>query len=131
MVPDAEKYTGPVLAAINDPRKTLLGRFLRATNLDELPQLFNILKGDMSFVGPRPERPIFVEEFKGIIPKYMERHNIRPGLAGWAQLQGGYHMPAEEKIKYDLYYVENWSFLLDIKILLKYVQIAFTFQRRN
>lgn len=131
MIPDAEKETGPVLAVEDDPRKTMLGKFLRATNLDELPQLFNILKGDMSFVGPRPERPVFVHEFKELIPKYMERHNISPGLAGWAQLHGGYHMPAEEKIKYDLYYIENWSFLLDIKIILKYIQIAFTFQRRN
>jgi lipopolysaccharide/colanic/teichoic acid biosynthesis glycosyltransferase len=72
-----------------------------------------------------------VEEFKQLIPKYMERHRIRPGLAGWAQLHGGYHMPAGEKIKYDLYYIENWSFLLDIKIILKYIQIAFTLQRRN
>jgi len=131
MIPDAEKKTGPVLAAVDDPRKTLLGRILRTTNLDELPQLFNILKGDMSFVGPRPERPVFVEEFKELIPKYMERHKIKPGLAGWAQLHGGYHMPAEEKIKYDLYYIENWSFLLDIKVLLKYLQIAFTLQRKN
>ncbi|MGB9613324.1 MAG: sugar transferase, partial [Candidatus Margulisiibacteriota bacterium] len=119
MIPDAEKETGAVLAAEDDPRKTPFGKFLRATNLDELPQLFNILKGDMSFVGPRPERPEFVKEFKQLIPKYMERHKIRPGLAGWAQLHGGYHMPAEEKIKYDLYYIENWSFLLDIKIILK------------
>jgi exopolysaccharide biosynthesis polyprenyl glycosylphosphotransferase len=131
MVPDAEKETGAVLASEDDPRKTLFGKILRATNLDELPQLFNILKGDMSFVGPRPERPVFVEEFKQLIPKYMERHNIRPGLAGWAQLHGGYHMPAGEKIKYDLYYIENWSFLFDLKIILKYIQIAFTFQRRN
>jgi len=131
MIPDAEKNTGPVLATGDDPRKTPFGKFLRATNLDELPQLFNILKGDMSFVGPRPERPVFVEEFKKIIPKYMERHHIRPGLAGWAQLHGGYHMPAEEKIKYDLYYIENWSLLFDIKIVLKYIQIAFTFQRKN
>ena len=131
MIPNAEEGTGPVLAREDDPRKTPLGRFLRATNLDELPQLFNILKGDMSFVGPRPERPVFVKEFKNIIPKYMERHKIRPGLAGWAQLHGGYHMPAEEKIKYDFYYIENWSLLFDIKIILKYIQIAFTFQRRN
>jgi exopolysaccharide biosynthesis polyprenyl glycosylphosphotransferase len=131
MIPQAERYTGPVLALKDDPRKTLFGRFLRTTNLDELPQLFNILKGDMSFVGPRPERPVFVQEFKQLIPKYMERHKIRPGLAGWAQLHGGYHMPAEEKIKYDIYYIENWSFLLDVKIVLKYIQIAFTFQRRN
>jgi exopolysaccharide biosynthesis polyprenyl glycosylphosphotransferase len=131
MIPDAEAKTGPILATGDDPRKTPIGRILRTTNLDELPQLINILRGDMSFVGPRPERPVFVEEFKQLIPKYMERHRIRPGLAGWAQLHGGYHMPAGEKIKYDLYYIENWSFLLDIKIILKYIQIAFTLQRRN
>lgn len=131
MIPEAEKHTGPVLATEDDPRKTLIGKFLRASKLDELPQLFNILKGDMSFVGPRPERPAFVEEFKQLIPKYMERHRIRPGIAGWAQLHGGYNMPAEEKIKYDLYYIENWSFLLDLKIILKCIHIAFTFQRRN
>lgn len=131
MIPDAEANTGPVLATGDDPRKTLIGKILRSTNLDELPQLFNIMKGDMSFVGPRPERPVFVEEFKQIIPKYMERHKIKPGLAGWAQLHGGYHMPAEEKIKYDLYYIENWTFILDIKIILKYIQIAFTLSRKN
>jgi exopolysaccharide biosynthesis polyprenyl glycosylphosphotransferase len=131
MIPDAEAKTGPVLAIGDDPRKTPLGKILRKVNLDELPQLFNILKGDMSFVGPRPERPVFVNQFKEIIPKYMERHKIRPGMAGWAQLHGGYNMPAEEKIKYDLYYIENWSFLLDIKIILKYIQISFSMQREN
>ncbi len=131
MIPDAEGKTGPVLATADDPRKTPLGKILRMTNLDELPQLFNILKGDMSFVGPRPELPIIVNEFKQMIPKYMERHKIRPGLAGWAQLHGGYSMPPEEKIKYDLFYIENWSLVMDIKIILKYIQIAFTFQRKN
>src|SRR3989339_1352987 len=131
MIPDAEKRTGPVFATEDDTRKTPIGKILRSTNLDELPQLFNILKGDMSFVGPRPERPVFVEQFKSFIPKYMDRHQIRPGLAGWAQLHGGYNMPTEEKIKYDLYYIENWSFLLDIKIIIRYILIAFTFQRRN
>ena len=131
MISGAEHKTGPVLATDDDTRKTPIGKILRATNLDELPQLFNILKGDMSFVGPRPERPFFVEQFRLFIPKYMERHKIRPGLAGWAQFHGGYNMPAEEKIKYDLYYIENWSFLLDIKIILSYLWIAFTLQRRN
>ena len=132
MVPNAEKISGPVLATENDPRKTPFGAFLRSTNLDELPQLFNILKGDMSFVGPRPERPIFVSKFKEMVPKYMERHRIKPAIAGWAQLQsGGYDMPPEEKIKYDLYYIENWSLMLDIKIVLKCAQIAFTRRRAN
>lgn len=132
MIPDAEKHSGPVLATEDDPRKTPFGAFLRSTNLDELPQLFNILKGDMSFVGPRPERPIFVSKFKEIVPKYMERHRIKPAIAGWAQLQaGGYDMPPEEKLKYDLYYIENWSLMLDIKIMLKCAQIAFTRRRTN
>ena len=131
MIPDAESKTGPVLSSDDDPRKTKFGKFLRKTNLDELPQLFNILRGNMSFVGPRPERPVFVDQFKGLIPKYMDRHHIKPGLAGWAQLHGGYSMPAGEKIKYDLYYIENWSMLLDIKIILKYIHIAFTGQRKN
>jgi len=132
MVHKAEKGMGAVLATADDPRKTLFGRILRSTNLDELPQLFNILKGDMSFVGPRPERPMFVNRFKINIPKYMDRHNINVGLGGWAQMQeGGYDMPAEEKLKYDLYYMENWSLLLDIKILLKCVEIAFTRRRIN
>ncbi len=132
MVHKAEKGMGAVLATADDPRKTLFGRILRSTNLDELPQLFNILKGDMSFVGPRPERPVFVSRFKTDIPKYMDRHKINVGLGGWAQMQdGGYDMPAEEKLKYDLYYMENWSLLLDIKILLKCVEIAFTRKRIN
>ncbi len=128
----AEKGTGAVLATEDDPRKTYFGKFLRSTNLDELPQLFNILKGDMSFVGPRPERPKFVSQFKEEIPKYMERHKINVGLAGWAQMQdGGYHMSAEEKLKYDLFYIENWSLLLDLKIILKCAEIAFTRKRIN
>lgn len=132
MVHKAEKGMGAVLATEDDPRKTLFGRILRSTNLDELPQLFNILIGDMSFVGPRPERPKFVSRFKTNIPKYMDRHRINVGLGGWAQMQeGGYDMPAEEKLKYDLYYMENWSLLLDIKILLKCVEIAFTRRRIN
>jgi lipopolysaccharide/colanic/teichoic acid biosynthesis glycosyltransferase len=132
MIHKAEKGMGPVLATEDDPRKTFVGRFLRSTNLDELPQLFNIIKGDMSFVGPRPERPKFVSRFKHKIPNYMHRHKINVGLAGWAQMQdGGYEMPPEEKIKYDIYYIENWSFILDIKILLKCVEIAFTRKRPN
>ena len=132
MVHKAEKGMGAVLATADDPRKTLFGRILRSTNLDELPQLFNILKGDMSFVGPRPERPVFVSRFKTDIPKYMDRHKINVGLGGWAQMQdGGYDMSAEEKLKYDLYYMENWSLLLDIKIILKCVEIAFTRKRIN
>ncbi len=128
----AEKGMGAVFATPDDPRKTVFGSFLRSTNLDELPQLFNIIKGEMSFVGPRPERPKFVSRFKEVVPNYMERHKIKVGLAGWAQMQdGGYDMPPEEKLKYDLFYIENWSPILDIKILLKCAEIAFTRKRIN
>lgn len=115
---DAESKTGPKFADEDDPRKTPFGKFLRRTNLDELPQFFNVLLGDMSLVGPRPERPIFVNQLKTDIPRYMARHRVRSGITGWAQvngLRGG--PPSEERIKYDLYYIENWSVWLDLKIL--------------
>ncbi len=103
----------------NDPRVTPIGKILRKTSLDELPQLFNILKGDMSLVGPRPERPLFVEKFKEEIPRYMIKHQIRPGLTGWAQVNG-YRGDTSilKRIEYDLYYIENWTVGLDIKIIL-------------
>ena len=103
----------------NDPRVTNIGKILRKTSLDELPQLFNILKGDMSLVGPRPERPLFVEKFKEEIPRYMIKHQVRPGLTGWAQVNG-YRgdTSIRKRIEYDLYYIENWSFGFDIKIIL-------------
>jgi len=103
----------------NDPRVTPVGKFLRKTSLDELPQLFNILKGDMSLVGPRPERPLFVEKFKEEIPRYMIKHQIRPGLTGWAQVNG-YRGDTSilKRIEYDLYYIENWTVGLDVKIIL-------------
>ncbi|MGN1147703.1 MAG: undecaprenyl-phosphate glucose phosphotransferase [Lachnospiraceae bacterium] len=102
----------------NDPRVTGVGRILRKTSLDELPQLFNILKGDMSLVGPRPERPLFVEKFKEEIPRYMVKHQVRPGLTGWAQVNG-YRgdTSIRKRIEYDLYYIENWSMWFDIKII--------------
>lgn len=102
-----------------DPRVTPFGRFLRKTSLDELPQLFNILKGDMSLVGPRPERPLFVEKFKEEIPRYMVKHQVRPGLTGWAQVSG-YRgdTSIRKRIDYDLYYIENWSLGFDLKIML-------------
>ena len=102
----------------NDPRVTGIGRFMRRTSIDELPQLFNILKGDMSLVGPRPERPFFVEKFREEIPRYMVKHQVRPGLTGWAQVNG-YRgdTSIRKRIEYDLYYIENWSVGLDIKIL--------------
>ena len=102
----------------NDPRVTGIGRFLRRTSLDELPQLFNILKGDMSLVGPRPERPLFVEKFKEEIPRYMVKHQVRPGLTGWAQVNG-YRgdTSIRKRIEYDIYYIENWTIGFDIKII--------------
>lgn len=102
----------------NDPRVTGIGKFMRHTSIDELPQLFNILKGDMSLVGPRPERPFFVEKFREEIPRYMVKHQVRPGLTGWAQVNG-YRgdTSIRKRIEYDLYYIENWSIGLDIKII--------------
>ncbi|MGI6227947.1 MAG: undecaprenyl-phosphate glucose phosphotransferase, partial [Peptococcales bacterium] len=102
----------------NDPRKTKIGTFIRKTSIDELPQLFNVLKGDMSLIGPRPERPYFVEQFKEKIPKYMVKHQVRPGITGWAQVNGWRgDTSIEERIKCDIYYIENWSLALDIKII--------------
>jgi exopolysaccharide biosynthesis polyprenyl glycosylphosphotransferase len=114
----AEASTGPVWAKENDPRRTKLGAFLRSSNLDELPQFWNVLKGDMSLVGPRPERPFFVSQFKEDIPRYMARHSIRSGITGWAQVNGlRGNTSIEERTKFDLYYIENWSLVLDLKIL--------------
>jgi len=114
----AEKETGPVWAEENDPRQTRLGPFLRKTNIDELPQLWNVLKGDMSLVGPRPERPFFVGQFREDIPRYMGRHWIKSGITGWAQVNGlRGNTSIEERTKYDLFYIENWSIFLDLKIL--------------
>lgn len=118
MVPNAEKETGPVWAKENDPRRTAIGSFLRKTNLDELPQLVNVFKGEMSLVGPRPERPHFVDKFKEDIPRYMARHKIKSGMTGWAQVNGlRGNTSIEERTKYDLYYIENWSLVFDIKII--------------
>ena len=102
----------------DDPRVTKIGRILRKTSLDELPQLFNILKGEMSIVGPRPERPFFVEKFKEEIPRYMIKHQVRPGLTGWAQVNGlRGDTSIKKRIEYDLYYIENWTFSFDIRIM--------------
>ena len=99
----------------NDPRVTKVGRILRSTSIDELPQLFNVLKGDMSMIGPRPERPLFVEKFREEIPRYMIKHQVRPGITGWAQVNG-YRgdTSIKKRIEYDLYYIENWSMAFDI-----------------
>ena len=118
MEENAERHTGPVWTVPDDPRVTPLGKFLRKSNLDELPQLWNVLRGDMSIVGPRPERPIFVEQFKHKIPQYMLRHKVKAGLTGWAQVHGWRgNTPLEKRIEYDLYYIENWSVRLDLKIM--------------
>jgi len=118
MYHNAERETGPIWARENDPRVTVFGRFLRKSNLDELPQLWNVLRGDMSIVGPRPERPHFVEEFKHRIPQYMLRHKVKAGLTGWAQVNGWRgNTSIEKRIEYDLYYIENWSVSLDLKIM--------------
>jgi Undecaprenyl-phosphate glucose phosphotransferase len=107
------KWTTP-----GDPRKTQFGNFIRKTSIDELPQLFNVLKGDMSLVGPRPERPYFVDKFREEIPKYMIKHQVRPGITGWAQVNGWRgDTSIEKRIEFDIHYIENWSMLLDIKIL--------------
>lgn len=120
---DAEKDTGPVWASKNDPRTTGIGKFLRRFSLDEIPQLFNVLRGDMSIVGPRPERPHFVEQFKKEIPKYLDRHRVKTGMTGWAQVNGlRGNAPIEERTKYDVYYVENWSLVFDLKIILKTIR---------
>jgi Undecaprenyl-phosphate glucose phosphotransferase len=118
MSDNAERETGPVWAQQDDPRVTGFGRFLRRSNIDELPQLWNVLRGDMSIVGPRPERPHFVEQFKHRIPQYMLRHKVKAGLTGWAQVNGWRGNTAlEKRIEYDLYYIENWSVRLDLKIM--------------
>jgi Undecaprenyl-phosphate glucose phosphotransferase len=119
MVDEAEKDTGPVWASPEDPRRTPIGIWLRRFNLDELPQLLNVVLGDMSLVGPRPERPPFVKQFKERIPQYMLRHRVKSGITGWAQVNGWRgNTSIEKRIEYDLYYIENWSLLLDVKILI-------------
>jgi len=124
---DAEKETGPVWAQERDPRITRVGAFLRLTRLDELPQLFNVLVGHMSFIGPRPERPEFVFELQKVIPFYMERLCVKPGITGWAQVRYRYGASvndALQKLQYDLYYIKNLSLFLDLLILLNTVQVV-------
>lgn len=122
---DAEK-DGHQWAVKDDHRITKVGKFLRRTRIDEFPQIINIIKGEMSFIGPRPERPEFVNEFLKYIPDFNDRLAIPPGITGWAQVNGGYDLTPNEKLKYDKYYIEHESFRLDCLILLKTIKVIFT-----
>jgi len=118
MICNAEKATGPVMSDRDDPRLTRIGKFLRKYSIDELPQLVNVLRGEMSLIGPRPERPNFVQEFRETIPKYMLRHKVKSGITGWAQVHNlRQDTSIEKRLEYDFYYIQNWSFALDVKIL--------------
>lgn len=119
MIENAEALSGPVLAQESDKRITKLGKLLRTTRLDELPQIYNIFKGDMSIVGPRPERPFFVEQFSKEIPEYSLRHRVKAGLTGLAQVQGKYNTSVQDKLKYDLLYINGYSFAMDIKLIMQ------------
>jgi lipopolysaccharide/colanic/teichoic acid biosynthesis glycosyltransferase len=126
MVKDAEKLSGPVWAQENDPRITRVGRVLRRLRIDELPQLWNVVKGDMSFVGPRPEREPFVQELEKVVPYYGERFLVKPGITGWAQVNYGYGASvrdAVEKLNYDLFYIKNMSNLMDLLVVLRTIKI--------
>ncbi|MDY6826318.1 MAG: sugar transferase [Bacillota bacterium] len=125
MLVDAEEKSGPVLSNEEDDRVTRIGRFLRASRLDELPQLYNVLRGDLSIVGPRPERPYFVERFQQEMPEYGLRHLVKPGITGLAQVAGYYATNTQDKLRYDLYYVADYSLFLDFRILLLTVPTIF------
>jgi lipopolysaccharide/colanic/teichoic acid biosynthesis glycosyltransferase len=127
MIPNAERYSGPIWAGENDKRITRIGNFIRKWRIDELPQLWNVLRGEMSFVGPRPERPIFVQQLEKTIPYYRERLSVKPGLTGWAQVSYGYGASeddSKEKLNYDLFYVKNMSILFDFVIVLRTIKIV-------
>jgi lipopolysaccharide/colanic/teichoic acid biosynthesis glycosyltransferase len=126
MIDGAERESGPVWARPKDERRTRLGGFLRRLSLDELPQLWNVLRGDMSLVGPRPERPVFIEEFRREVPGYMLRHRVKAGLTGWAQVHGWRgNTSLHERVEHDLYYIQNWSLGLDLQILFMTLQRGF------
>ena len=122
---DAENESGPVFSTEEDDRVTPVGRFLRATRLDELPQLYNVLRGDLSIVGPRPERPYFVEKFQEEMPEYKLRHLVKPGITGLAQVNGYYATDSQDKLRYDLYYLSDYSLFMDLKILLLTIPTLF------
>lgn len=127
MVEGAEKSTGAVFASKDDARSTSIGKILRKFSLDELPQFINVLKGDMSIVGPRPEREFFINIMKNKIPKYLDRHRVKCGITGWAQVNGlrGGETSLEKRIEYDIYYIENWSIIFDLKIIIKTIREMF------
>ena len=131
MMQNAEKHTGPVLAVDRDPRITRIGRLMRATRFDELPQLYNVLKGEMSLIGPRPERGIFVDQFQQQIPDYAYRMAVKPGLTGLAQVMAKYTTDIEDKLRFDLMYIRHYSFLADIKILLQTIQVILQREQAN
>ena len=127
MVKDAEKQSGPVWALDNDKRTTRVGSVIRKWRIDEIPQLWNVLKGDMSFVGPRPEREFFVKQLEKVIPYYGERFSVKPGITGWAQVCYGYGASVDdavEKVNYDLFYIKNMSSFMDLMIILRTIKIV-------
>jgi len=129
MIQDAEEDTGPIWAVKDDPRITRVGRVLRHLRLDEIPQAINILKNEMSLVGPRPERQYFVDQISSLYPLYPRRHQVKPGITGWAQVKQGYDTTLEAsrlKLKYDLFYLENISLRLDFKIIMYTIYVMFT-----
>lgn len=126
MFQDAEKKSGAMWATKNDARVTRVGSFIRKTRIDELPQLFSVLKGDLSLIGPRPERPMFTEEFSKDIPGFEQRLRITPGLSGWAQVNGGYDATPAEKLVDDLYYIDHVGPWLDFKILWMTIKVVIT-----
>ena len=125
MIPDAEKHVGPVLAEKDDPRITKIGRILRSLRLDELPQLFNIIKGDMSVVGPRPERQYFYDEYTKTIPEFAHRLAVKGGLTGMAQVWGRYSTDPYEKLMLDLLYIQSYSLMLDVKLIIETIRVVF------